>query len=66
MKDELAYVLITPYSLLKSRTGGIIGRLMSMADLTLVGARMYAPSDALVDAYAVTINEQEDLEPQLL
>ena len=65
MKDELAYVLITPYSLLKSRTGGIIGRLMSMADLTLVGARMYAPSDALVDAYAVTINEQEDLEPQL-
>jgi len=65
MADELSYALITPYSLLKSRTGGIIGRLMSMADLTLVGARMYAPSDEMVNAYARTIAEQEDLEPHL-
>ena len=65
MADELSYALITPYSLLKSRTGGIIGRLMSMADLTLVGARMYAPSDEMVNAYARTIAEQEDLDPHL-
>jgi len=65
MGDELAYALITPYSLLKSRTGGIIGRLMSMGDLILVGARMYAPSDALVDAYAATIAQQEDMDPLL-
>jgi len=65
MADELAYALITPYNLLKSRTGGIIGRLMSMGDLTLVGARMYAPSDGLVDGYAATIAEQEDMDPAL-
>ena len=65
MRDELAYALITPYSLLKSRTGGIIGRLLSMADLTLIGARMYAPSDEMVEAYAATIAEQQDLDTQL-
>lgn len=51
MAQELAYALITPYSLAKSRTGGIIGRLISQADLDFVGARMFAPSDAFVDAY---------------
>ena len=40
--DELAYVLITPYSLHKSRTGGIIARLL-WANVRLVAARMYAP-----------------------
>ena len=35
MADELAYVMITPYSLHKSRTGGIIGRLVSLAKLDL-------------------------------
>ena len=49
MSNELAYVLITPYSLMKSRTGGIIGRLLSLGRLELVGARMYAPSDEFVD-----------------
>ena len=46
MADELAYVMITPYSLHKSRTGGIIGRLVSLAKLDLVGIHVYAPSDA--------------------
>ncbi len=40
--DELAYALITPYSLHKSRTGGILARLL-WADVKLVAARMYAP-----------------------
>ncbi|NQT19781.1 MAG: nucleoside-diphosphate kinase [Planctomycetes bacterium] len=65
MSEELAYVLITPYNLLKSRTGGIVGRLLSMADLALAGARMYAPSDAMVNAYAETIAGQEDLDSAL-
>ena len=51
MATELAYAMITPYSLHKSRTGGIIGRLVSLAKLDLVGVHMYAPSDAWVDAY---------------
>lgn len=64
MKEELAYVLITPYSLIKSRTGGIIGRLLSLGNLELVGARMYAPSDEFVDRYCATIKAQ-DMKPQL-
>jgi len=51
---ELAYALITPYSLVKSRTGGIIGRMLSLTDLEFVGARMYCPSDAFIDEYKET------------
>jgi nucleoside diphosphate kinase len=40
MSVELSYVLVTPYSLKKSRTGGIIARLLSRSDLDLVGARI--------------------------
>jgi len=49
--DELAYALITPYSILKSRTGGIIGRLVAHARLTLVAVRMFIFSDEFVSAY---------------
>jgi len=43
--EELAYALITPYSLHKSRTGGILARLL-WANVKLVAARMYAPRPA--------------------
>ena len=62
--EELTYALITPYSLLRSRTGGIIGRLLNLPNLEFVGARMYAPSDEFVDKYAQTVKD-EDLEPTL-
>ncbi|HLA37555.1 MAG TPA: hypothetical protein VJZ02_03720, partial [Candidatus Brocadiales bacterium] len=65
MKEELAYVLITPYSLVKSRTGGIIGRILSMGALELVGARMYAPSDEFVDRYCATIEAQDIKKTQI-
>jgi nucleoside diphosphate kinase len=55
MGKELTYALITSYSLLKSRTGGIISRLLSLSDLELVGARMYTPSDEFVDEYCKSI-----------
>ncbi|MCD6405419.1 MAG: nucleoside-diphosphate kinase [Planctomycetes bacterium] len=59
MSEELAYVLITPYSLLKSRTGGIIGRFLFLTSLEFVGARMYRPSDGFIDAYIETIRQQQ-------
>lgn len=59
MADELTYALITPYSLLKSRTGGILGRLLSLTNLEVVGATMFAPSDGFVDKYCATIEEQD-------
>ncbi len=49
--DQLAYVLITPYSLYKSRTGGIIGRLLAHVRLEFVAARMCVFSDVFLDAY---------------
>jgi nucleoside diphosphate kinase len=64
VKDELAYVLITPYSLFKSRTGGIIGRLLAHARLEFVGARMYVFSDAFIDAYRQVICSP-DTEPAI-
>ena len=51
MATELTYVVITPYSLMKSRTGNIIARLMSFSGCDLVGVRMMRPSDEFVDEY---------------
>ncbi|MFL6541504.1 MAG: nucleoside-diphosphate kinase [Chthoniobacterales bacterium] len=53
--EELAYVILTPYSMRKSRTGGIVSRLISRTGLDLVAGRMFAPSDELVRRYAETI-----------
>ncbi len=64
MPDELTYVLVTPYSLHKSRTGGILSRLLSLTHLQLVDARMYAFSDGLAEKFAGTIGDME-IEPHL-
>jgi nucleoside diphosphate kinase len=53
--EELAYVILTPYSMRKSRTGGIISRLISRTGLDLVAGRMFAPSQELAQRYADTI-----------
>ena len=37
MAEQLAYVIITPYSLHKSRTGGILSRLLSRTGLDREG-----------------------------
>lgn len=60
MPDELSYVLITPYSVRKSRTGGIISRLISRSGLELVAGRMFAPSQELVEEYAKGIVSDSD------
>jgi nucleoside diphosphate kinase len=58
--SQLAYVIITPYSLYKSRTGGILTRLITRTGLDLVGLRMFAPSTELVKEYAETIVSAQD------
>ena len=55
MAEELSYVIVTPYSIRKSRTGGILARLISRTGLEVVAARMFAPSAELVEKYAATI-----------
>jgi nucleoside diphosphate kinase len=59
---ELSYLLITPYSLRKSRTGGILSRTLSRSGLELVGARMFAPSRGLVQFMTGTRPSQCALE----
>ncbi len=53
--EELSYVIVTPYSMRKSRTGGIVSRLISRTGLDLVGGRMYAPSEELVRRFTANI-----------
>jgi nucleoside diphosphate kinase len=60
MSQQLAYVIITPYSLYKSRTGGILTRLITRTGLELAGMRMFAPSAELVKEYGETIVSAHD------
>src|SRR5512135_3253606 len=63
MAHQLAYVIITPYSLHKSRTGGILTRLITRTGVELVAARMFAPSAELVKKYSeetISDNDPQD------
>jgi nucleoside diphosphate kinase len=60
MSQQLAYVILTPYSLHKSRTGGILTRLITRTGLDLAAMRMYAPSPELVNEYAANIVSAKD------
>lgn len=69
MPQQLAYVIITPYSLHKSRTGGILSRLISRTGLDLVAARMFAPGPELVQQYSeaiISTNDPQDRQIQEL
>lgn len=69
MSQQLAYVIITPYSLHKSRTGGILSRLITRSGMDLVAARMFAPSPELVKEYSELIvsgNDPQDRKIQEL
>ena len=60
MSQQLAYVIITPYSLSKSRTGGILSRLISHTGLDLAAMRMFGPSSDLAKQYGETIVSAHD------
>jgi nucleoside diphosphate kinase len=58
MNEELSYVMVTPYTIAKSRTGGVIARLLSRLDIELAGAQMFIPDDAFVREYSRLLREQ--------
>lgn len=60
MAEELSYVLLTPYTIRKSRTGGIVSRLISRTGLDLVATRMFAPSKELSEKYAAGLVTDKD------
>ncbi len=64
MAQELAFALINPYTISKSRTGGVIGRLMSRTGLDLAAARMYGPSQELITRYADSLLNSNQQEPE--
>ncbi len=63
-EDQLAYVLVTPHSIRKSRTGPILSRLLSRSGLELVSARLFAPHQELAEAYAATAVSEDDPNPR--
>ncbi len=56
MGEELAAVWINPYTIGKSRTGGVIARLLSLCPHEPVATRMFAPSRELVMKHCRTID----------
>lgn len=58
MKDELSYAIITPYTIVKSRTGGVLARLLSRVDLEFCGAQVFASSRELAESYAKAVKKR--------
>ena len=55
MAEEISYVMTTPYTLAKSRTGGILSRLFSRVELELIAAQIITPDRETVEAYAASL-----------
>ena len=62
---EIAYVLINPYTIRKSRLGGVLARYLGRTDLKLVAARMFGASQGLVDEYVQAVVERTDQRPDI-
>lgn len=61
MAKELAFALINPYTIGKSRTGGVIGRLIGRTGLDLAGARMFGPGRELAERYAAMVRADKGI-----
>ncbi|MDT8391610.1 MAG: nucleoside-diphosphate kinase [Lentisphaeria bacterium] len=55
MKHRLAYVLITPHTVRKSRTGAVISRLLSGTTGTLVGAQVVGLDEEMTEKFCAAI-----------
>ena len=58
MSKGLSYVLVTPYTVAKSRTGGVLSRLLSRTDLELAGAQIFAPDEDFAEKYSSSLRER--------
>jgi len=64
MAKELAFVIINPYPIRKSRTGGIIARYLVRTDLKLVGARVIGASAELAEKFATYLESYDPSDPE--
>ncbi len=60
MAKELAFALLNPYTLQKSRTGGVIGRLIVRTGMDPVASRMFGPSKELAEQFADLIRRHSN------
>jgi len=58
MSIGLSYVLVTPYTVAKSRTGGVLSRLLMRTDLELAGAQIFTPDQNFAEKYALSLRER--------
>jgi len=64
MAQELAFVVVTPHTIRKSRTGSVIGRLLSLTSAELIATRMFATCKDMAERYAATIRPGRDPEAE--
>jgi nucleoside diphosphate kinase len=64
--NSISYVLVTPYTIVKSRTGGILARLLARSNLELIGAQIITPDETFVEKYAEALRRQAAPNPSLL
>lgn len=60
MDYELSYVLVSPYTVAKSRIGGVLSRLLTRVDLELVGAQIFLADNQFAKEYAAILSGQVD------
>jgi nucleoside diphosphate kinase len=66
MSKCLSYVLVTPYTIAKSRTGGVLSRLLSRTNLDLVGAQIFAPDQDFADKYSDSLRNRHPRDQLIL
>ncbi len=65
MSKRLAYVLITPHTIRKSRTGAVLSRLLGNTTSLLVGAQIVALDAVMTEAFAASIREGANVDEEL-
>ena len=65
MAKELTYVLITPYTIRKSRTGAVLSRLLGRTTSRLVAAQMVGLDADMAEQYAASIQPADTPEEEV-
>jgi len=60
MTSELAYAIVTPYTIRKSRTGAVLARLLGSTSAQLIAARLVSLTRENADEYAESIVSTPD------
>lgn len=65
MATQLAYVVVTPYTLRKSRTGAVLSRLLARTSAELVATQMFAPTKEFAEECAASIPSAPSAEEEV-